>query len=93
MLTGDNKTTAEAVARKLGIKEVEADALPRDKNRIVNKLTAEGRIVAMAGDGVNDARLWPKPLLVSPWGQELRSQSRVQGLPWSKAILRASRGP
>jgi len=55
MLTGDNKTTAEAVARKLGIKEVEADVLPQDKNRIVKKLTAEGRIVAMAGDGVNDA--------------------------------------
>jgi Cu+-exporting ATPase len=55
MLTGDNKTTAEAVARKLGIKEVEADILPQDKNRIVKKLTAEGRIVAMAGDGINDA--------------------------------------
>jgi Cu+-exporting ATPase len=55
MLTGDNKTTAEAVARKLGIKEVEADVLPQDKNRIVKTLTAEGRIVAMAGDGVNDA--------------------------------------
>jgi Cu+-exporting ATPase len=55
MLTGDNKTTAEAVARKLGIKEVEADVLPQDKNRIVKKLAAEGRIVAMAGDGVNDA--------------------------------------
>jgi P-type Cu+ transporter len=55
MLTGDNKTTAEAVARKLGIKEVEADILPQDKNRIVKKLTAEGRFVAMAGDGVNDA--------------------------------------
>jgi Cu+-exporting ATPase len=55
LLTGDNETTAEAVARKLGIKEVEADILPQDKNRIVKKLTAEGRIVAMAGDGVNDA--------------------------------------
>jgi P-type Cu+ transporter len=55
MLTGDNKTTAEAIARKLGIKEIEADVLPQDKNRIVKKLTAEGRIVAMAGDGVNDA--------------------------------------
>jgi len=55
MLTGDNKTTAEAVAHKLGIKEVEADILPQDKNRVVKKLTAEGRIVAMAGDGVNDA--------------------------------------
>ena len=55
MLTGDNRTTAEAVARKLGITEIEADVLPQDKNRIVKKLTAEGRIVAMAGDGVNDA--------------------------------------
>jgi P-type Cu+ transporter len=55
MLTGDNKTTSEAVARKLGVKEVEADILPQDKDRIVKKLTAEGRIVAMAGDGVNDA--------------------------------------
>jgi Cu+-exporting ATPase len=55
MLTGDNKTTAQAVARKLGIKEIEADVLPQDKSRIVKKLTSEGRIVAMAGDGVNDA--------------------------------------
>ena len=55
MLTGDNKTTAEAVARKLGIREVEADVLPQDKNRIVKKLTTLGHIVAMAGDGVNDA--------------------------------------
>jgi len=55
ILTGDNKTTAEAVARQLGVKEVEADVLPQDKNRIVKKLTAEGRVVAMAGDGVNDA--------------------------------------
>jgi Cu+-exporting ATPase len=55
MLTGDNKTTAEAVAKKLGITEVEADVLPQDKSRIVKKLTAEGRIVAMAGDSVNDA--------------------------------------
>jgi len=55
MLTGDNKTTARAVAGQLGITEVESDVLPQDKNRIVRQLTAQGRIVAMAGDGVNDA--------------------------------------
>ncbi len=55
MVTGDNKTTAEAVAKKLGIKEVRADILPQDKISIVKKLTSEGSIVAMAGDGVNDA--------------------------------------
>ncbi|MDB5392868.1 MAG: copper-translocating P-type ATPase [Rhodospirillales bacterium] len=55
MLTGDNRATAEAVARTLGIDDVEADVLPEDKNLIVRKLRAEGKIVAMAGDGVNDA--------------------------------------
>ncbi|MGG5822918.1 heavy metal translocating P-type ATPase [Falsiroseomonas sp. HW251] len=55
MLTGDNRTTAQAVAKRLGIVEVEAEVLPEDKQRIVEKLKAEGRRVAMAGDGVNDA--------------------------------------
>ncbi|MDX1000841.1 heavy metal translocating P-type ATPase [Sinorhizobium medicae] len=55
MLTGDNKTTANAVARKLGITEVEAEILPEHKSEIVARLRKEGRIVAMAGDGVNDA--------------------------------------
>ncbi len=55
MLTGDNRTTALAVARKLGIAEVEADVLPAQKSAIVEKLRHEGRAVAMAGDGVNDA--------------------------------------
>jgi Cu+-exporting ATPase len=55
MLTGDNKATAMAVARKLGIDEVEAEVLPDAKHRIVEKLKSEGRVVAMAGDGVNDA--------------------------------------
>jgi Cu+-exporting ATPase len=55
MLTGDNRTTADAVAKKLGITEVEADVLPQDKSRIVREFHAAGRVVAMAGDGVNDA--------------------------------------
>ena len=55
MLTGDNKRTAAAVAGRLGIDAVEAEVLPEDKARIVQKLKADGRIVAMAGDGVNDA--------------------------------------
>ena len=55
MLTGDNKTTAEAVGRQLGIDDIQAEVLPEDKNRIVKKLRAAGKIVAMAGDGVNDA--------------------------------------
>ena len=55
MMTGDNRTTALAVARKLGIDEVEAEVLPQDKAAVVERLRKEGRIVAMAGDGVNDA--------------------------------------
>jgi P-type Cu+ transporter len=55
MLTGDNKTTADAVARRLGITEVEAEVLPDQKSAVVQKLQREGRSVAMAGDGVNDA--------------------------------------
>jgi Cu+-exporting ATPase len=55
MLTGDNATTAGAVARKLGIADVEAEVLPEDKSKVVARLRSEGRVVAMAGDGVNDA--------------------------------------
>jgi Cu+-exporting ATPase len=55
MLTGDNKTTALAVARRLGITDVEAEILPEQKSAVVERLRREGRVVAMAGDGVNDA--------------------------------------
>ena len=55
MMTGDNRTTARAVARQLGIDEVEAEVLPQQKAAVVGRLRAEGRKVAMAGDGVNDA--------------------------------------
>jgi Cu+-exporting ATPase len=55
MLTGDSRTTAQAVAKKLGIDRVEAEVLPEQKVEVVKRLKAEGRIVAMAGDGINDA--------------------------------------
>jgi Cu+-exporting ATPase len=55
MMTGDNRTTAQAVAQRLGITEVEADVLPDRKSEVVARLRAEGKVVAMAGDGVNDA--------------------------------------
>jgi len=55
MLTGDNRTTALAVAKRLGIDEIEAEVLPDQKSAVIEALTREGRVVAMAGDGVNDA--------------------------------------
>jgi Cu+-exporting ATPase len=55
MLTGDSRTTAEAVARRLGLDRVEAEVLPQQKNEVVRRLQGEGRKVAMAGDGINDA--------------------------------------
>ena len=55
MLTGDSRATAAVVARQLGITEIEAEVLPEQKSAVVRRLMAEGRTVAMAGDGVNDA--------------------------------------
>jgi Cu+-exporting ATPase len=55
MLTGDNRTTANAVARRIGITEIEAEVLPDQKSAVVSRLRAAGKVVAMAGDGVNDA--------------------------------------
>ncbi len=55
MLTGDSRVTAQAVADRLGIAEVLAEVLPEQKSEVVRRLRAEGRIVAMAGDGINDA--------------------------------------
>ena len=55
MLTGDSRTTAEAVARTLGIERIEAEVLPEQKGDVIKRLQAEGHVVAMAGDGINDA--------------------------------------
>src|SRR5205814_9942475 len=55
MLTGDVRTTAKAIARQLGIEDVEAEVLPEQKSEVVKRYQREGRVVAMAGDGVNDA--------------------------------------
>jgi Cu+-exporting ATPase len=55
MLTGDNETTARAVAAKVGIEDIHAEVLPENKNDVIKRLRAEGKIVAMAGDGINDA--------------------------------------
>jgi Cu+-exporting ATPase len=55
MLTGDSKATAEAVARQIGIDEIHADVSPEDKNRIIRELQSTGAVVAMCGDGINDA--------------------------------------
>lgn len=55
MVTGDNRRTAETIARKLDIKDIEAEVLPAQKGEIIKRLQADGAVVAMAGDGVNDA--------------------------------------
>jgi len=55
MVTGDNRRTAESIARKLNIKDIEAEVLPAGKGEIIKRLQAHGKVVAMAGDGVNDA--------------------------------------
>jgi hypothetical protein len=78
--TGDNRTTALAIARRLGIDEVEANVLPDKKSAVVSRLKSKGRVVAMAGDGVNDARRWLLRMWASPWGQERMSPWKAQAL-------------
>ena len=77
MLTGDNWTTAKAVARQLGIDEVEAEVLPDQKSAVVQRYKAQGRVVAMAGDGVNDAPPSPRRMSASLWGRAPMSRWRA----------------
>lgn len=86
ILTGDNKTTAEAVARKLGIDEIEADVLPDQKSAVVNGLKAEGRVVAMAGDGANDAPALAAADVGIAWVRVRTLRSKPQVSHCSRAI-------
>ena len=81
MLTGDNRTTAEAVGRRLGIDRVEAEVLPDHKSEVVTACSDQGRVVAMAGDGVNDAPPSPPPTSASPWARAPTWPSRAPASP------------
>ena len=93
MLTGDNATTAEAVAAKLALDDVIADVLPDEKAAVVRRLQEEGRVVAMAGDGINDAPRWRKRVSALRWAPGRMSQWRALESRWSVGTFEESRLP
>ena len=78
MLTGDSRVTAEAVARRLGIDEVHAEVLPQRKAEVVRELKEAGRVVAMAGDGINDAPALAAATWGSRWARARTSRWKVR---------------
>ena len=92
MLTGDNRSTVLAVARMLGLDDVRAEVLPDRKAEVIKKLQAEGRRVAMAGDGVNDAPALAQAEVGVAMGAGADVAIEARRSPWSKATYSASSG-